>query len=66
MILLKYHLVRVVRMVRLCYNPIRRRLLHRDIVSSCQMYFPYSVLESNEKCDKYYILNFIYYIYIYI
>jgi len=27
MILLKYHLVRVVRMARLCYNPIRRRLL---------------------------------------
>jgi len=66
MLLLKYHLVRVVRMVRLCYNPIRRRLLlvFRDIVSSCQMHFPYSVLESNEKCDKYYILNFIYILYI--
>ena len=30
MILLKYHLVCVVRMVRLCYNPIRRRKRQRD------------------------------------
>ena len=39
--LFKNHLARMARVVRLCYNPIRRRLLLvvRDIVSSCQMHF---------------------------
>jgi hypothetical protein len=49
MILLKYHLVRVVRMVRLCYNPIRRRLL---LVVRSLAYFP-SYYRGPSRCHAY-------------